>query len=152
MPADHGALALVELVGKSMRLTDLDFVEDPVKCQFRSGIADRIPDRIHGPLLRGQWLVHATRRALHSQQAFDLRWRKATCSAQVVVRGLAAVDLQVRLARGLDPSEASDRSVRQRYGPRQLRDEFLHRLAHPERGVRPKRSAKPGVVSMRREQ
>ena len=97
-------------------------------------------------------LLRAARRALGRLEGVELCRRQAGRAAELVARRLGAVRLQVLASRAPDPREVAHGAIRQGDGPRQLRDELLHRLADPERRVRPERRLEPGVVAARGEE
>jgi len=81
MSPDHGALALVELVGTKANLANLDVVENSLKCQFGGGIDDRVPDRGGGSPDRARPVLEATWCALCRLQALEVCESKTSVTA-----------------------------------------------------------------------
>jgi hypothetical protein len=71
---------------------------------------------------------------------------------QVRDRRLGWARLRQLAVRVLEPGQLTERTVRRHHGAGQLRDEPLHRLAHPPGGVPPEGHAAVGVVAVQRAQ
>lgn len=71
---------------------------------------------------------------------------------QVRHRRLGGAGLRQLAVGVLEPGEVAERTVRQHHGSGQLRDEPLHRLAHPPGGVPPERHAAVGLIAVQRAQ
>ena len=149
--ADHHPLAIGELVGQVADAAELHVVEHLVVLELGSRIRDRVPDR-DVALARVKRLLDPARSAVDREEALELGGREPGRTAQLGTRRLGPVLLQVLTTRRPDLREPADGTVGQGDGPGQIGGELLHRLADPERRVRPERRLLSRVEAARREQ
>jgi hypothetical protein len=150
--ADHRTLALVELVSQVADLTAFDLVEYLVVGQFGKGVGDLVADRAGAVRVLVEPLLQAARGTFGRPERLQLLAGEPGRPHQLPGGGLDAMVVQVRVACRPDRGQTPNSPVGQCHRPGQLRDELLHGLAHPERGICPEWCVQCWIVPLGGEQ